>query len=122
MIYYGTNNPDSGYEFMGSFNSVEEVKARLNGRSFSYSYHCWGDENDDPAPAWTLFAQVLTQSPSRGYMPLEAELSNGGFVALSGRQAKYWKSTGLPDYEGDIVGLPVEVLTELNEKSLIKPC
>jgi hypothetical protein len=58
---------------------------------------------------------------SKGYMTLEVELSGEGeFVELSGNNAKYWPTFGLPTYEGSIDGLPESVLAQLQQRNLIK--
>ena len=48
-----------------------------------------------------------------GHMLLDVELSGGGAVELCGTRVKYWVGCGLPDYEGEIEGLPDMVLSEL---------
>lgn len=55
-----------------------------------------------------------------GYMILEVELKNGGLVELTGPNAKYWAGCGLPDYEGDIAGLPEPVLNELIARNAVR--
>jgi hypothetical protein len=37
-------------------------------------------------------------------MTLCYETKDGGLVELTGTFMKYWRGTGLPDYEGDIEG------------------
>ena len=56
---------------------------------------------------------------SFGPMLLDVELSGGGAVELCGARAKYWAGCGLPDYEGDIEGLPATVLSELLERGMV---
>lgn len=55
-----------------------------------------------------------------GMMVLIYESQNGWVVELAGKNAKYWKGEGLPDYEGSIEGLPKDVIDELLERNLIK--
>jgi hypothetical protein len=55
-----------------------------------------------------------------GFMVIDVELSGGGAVELCGQNAKYWRGEGLPDYEGDITGLPDAVFSELLMRRVIK--
>ena len=55
MIVYATNKPEIGYEFMGSFNSVEEAYARMGNQHFTNLYWYYGDKDDDPAPEWIQY-------------------------------------------------------------------
>ena len=57
---------------------------------------------------------------SSGYMLLDVELSGGGVVELCGTRVKYWAGCGLPDYEGEIEGLPDMVLSELLERGVVR--
>ena len=54
------------------------------------------------------------------FMLMEVELSDGGAVELCGQNVKYWRGQGLPDYEGDITGLPDSVFSELLKRRMIK--
>ena len=54
-----------------------------------------------------------------GMMTLVYESRDGWLVELTGKNAKYWKGEGLPDYEGSIEGLPKEVIDELLERKMI---
>ena len=53
-------------------------------------------------------------------MEIEVNFPDGSAVELSGTTAKYWKGCGLPDYEGPIEGLPLEVLTALLANKIVK--
>lgn len=55
-----------------------------------------------------------------GMMTLVYESKSGWLVELTGKNAKFWKGEGLPDYEGPIAGLPHEVIAELLERQMIK--
>ncbi len=54
---------------------------------------------------------------------VEVTLKNNGLVLIQGSTFKYWKGTGLPDYEGGADGLEKmfpEVVKELIELKVVK--
>ena len=55
-----------------------------------------------------------------GFMTMYHEFRDGSAVELSGTNAKYWEGMGLPTYEGDIEGLPADVLEKLVKAKLVK--
>lgn len=54
---------------------------------------------------------------------LEVDVKHGGCVELCESKVKYWKSWGLPDFEGTLDGLLLEypeVIAELVARKIIK--
>ena len=58
MNVYATNQPAEGYEFQGSFASLDEAQAWALARGDEYSYW-WADEGDEEQqPKWAKEALV----------------------------------------------------------------
>lgn len=45
----------------------------------------------------------------QGYMTLQYEFTDKSYAELSGDNIKFWFDTGLPDYEGPLIGFELEL-------------
>jgi hypothetical protein len=56
-------------------------------------------------------------------MTLEYTFADNAFAELTGQNVKFWLGTGLPDYEGSLLGFSVkfpEYFNQLIAKKIIK--
>ena len=58
MNVYATNRPDEGYEFNGSFTSLEEAKEFVERTGGQYT-HWWCDNGVEWQPEWTTWVATF---------------------------------------------------------------